>query len=130
MALIEPKLPAWKLRRLVVYEDGERFCSLSGGPNLPWQFYGPSLKRAHVAYADPEIRPALQELRAKLRGLDGGAGTISEKVTKHQRVAYSVAQIFAEVKVQKKRVLIRFFGTTCPTLEGSSPTYRLHMLAA
>jgi predicted transport protein len=36
---------------------------------------------------------------------------IKEKVTKHQRVAYSFAQIFAEVKVQKKRILVRFFGT-------------------
>jgi predicted transport protein len=72
----------------------------------------------HVAYADPEIRPVLQELRAKLRGLDGGAGRVSEKITKHQRVAYSVAQIFAEVKVQKKRVLIRFFGTNLSDPKG------------
>lgn len=34
LALIELKLPAWKLRRLV-YEDGEWLCSLSTQPNLP-----------------------------------------------------------------------------------------------
>jgi predicted transport protein len=72
----------------------------------------------HVAYADPEIRPVLRELRGKLKGLGGGAGRVSEKVTKHQRVAYSVAQIFAELKVQKKRVLIRFFGTNLPDPRG------------
>jgi predicted transport protein len=65
----------------------------------------------HIAYADPEIRPVLRQLRAKLVSLGGGTRAVREKVTKHQRVAYSVAQIFAEVKVQKKRILIRFFGT-------------------
>lgn len=34
LALIQLKLPAWKLRRLV-YEDGEWLCSLSTQPNLP-----------------------------------------------------------------------------------------------
>ncbi len=65
----------------------------------------------HVAYADPNIRPVLLELRVRLKSLDEGGTKIKEKVTKHQRIAYSVAQIFAEVKVQKKRILIRFFGT-------------------
>ena|SRR5665213_52216 len=37
LALIELKLPAWKLRRLI-YEDGEWFCSLSRQPNLPVAF--------------------------------------------------------------------------------------------
>jgi hypothetical protein len=37
LCLIELKLPAWKLRRLV-YEDGEWFCSLSREPNLPLAF--------------------------------------------------------------------------------------------
>lgn len=37
LALIELKLPAWKLRRLV-YEDGEWLCSLSTQPNLPAEF--------------------------------------------------------------------------------------------
>jgi predicted transport protein len=64
----------------------------------------------HVDYADPTIRPVLLELRAKIKSLDGGERKIKEKVTTHQRIAYSVAQIFAEVKVQKKRILIRFFG--------------------
>jgi hypothetical protein len=36
-ALIEPELPAWRLRRLV-YEDGEWHCALSRQPNLPAMF--------------------------------------------------------------------------------------------
>lgn len=32
-------------------------------------------------------------------------------MTKHQRVAYSVERIFAEVKIQKKKILVRFFDT-------------------
>ncbi len=50
--------------------------------------------------------------------MEVSAGRITEKVTKHQRIAYSVAQVFAEVKVQKKRILIRFFGTSWPDPRG------------
>jgi len=67
----------------------------------------------HVAYVDPPIRPVLREIRTRITALDR-CGAIKEQATKHQRVAYSVARIFAEVKVQKKRILIRFFGTSVP----------------
>ncbi|MGB8442782.1 MAG: hypothetical protein WCE26_25545, partial [Candidatus Acidiferrales bacterium] len=65
----------------------------------------------HVAYGDPQIRPLLQQLRTRIIGLKQPGRAITERVTKHQRIAYSVDRIFAEVKVQKKRVLVRFFGT-------------------
>lgn len=67
----------------------------------------------HVDYADPTIRPFLLELRARIKSFDGGKGKIKEKMTKHQRVAYRVAQIFAEVKVQKKRILVRSGHRSC-----------------
>jgi predicted transport protein len=62
----------------------------------------------HVAYTEPPIRPVLQELRTRITALDR---KVRENVTAHQRIAYSVARIFAEVKVQKKRVLVRVFDT-------------------
>lgn len=65
----------------------------------------------HVAYADPQIRPLLQQLRTRIIGLQQPGRAVTERITKHQRIAYSVDRIFAEVKVQKKRVLVRFFGT-------------------
>src|SRR3954454_21625478 len=37
LTLIALELPQWKLRR-VLYEDGERHCSLSDHPKLPIQF--------------------------------------------------------------------------------------------
>jgi predicted transport protein len=66
----------------------------------------------HVAYADAPLRPVLRELRRRIYSL--GGGEITEKVTRHQRVAYGVNRIFLEVKVQKKRLLLRFFGTKIP----------------
>ncbi len=68
----------------------------------------------HVAYADPAIRPLLRQLRTRIIGLKQPGRAITERVTKHQRIAYSAERIFAEVKVQKKRVLVRFFGTGVP----------------
>lgn len=65
----------------------------------------------HVAYADPPIRPLVQQLRTRIIGLHRSERAITERITKHQRIAYSVERVFAEVKVQKKRVLVRFFGT-------------------
>jgi predicted transport protein len=65
----------------------------------------------HVAYTDPLIRPLLRQLRARIIGLGHRGTAITEKVTRHQRIAYSVDRIFAEIKVQKKRVLVRFFDT-------------------
>jgi predicted transport protein len=65
----------------------------------------------HVAYADPPIQPLLRQLRTRIIGLEQPGRTITEKVTKHQRIAYSAGRVFAEIKVQKKRVLVRFFDT-------------------
>lgn len=64
----------------------------------------------HIAYADPPIQPLLRQLRTRIIGLEQAERTITERVIKHQRIAYSVDRVFAEVKVQKKRVLVRFFG--------------------
>jgi predicted transport protein len=64
----------------------------------------------HVAYADPLIRPALRALRTRITELDHSVHGIEEKPTQYQRIAYSVVRIFAEIKVQKKLILIRFFG--------------------
>ena len=69
----------------------------------------------HVAYVEAPLRPVLRELRKRIVALgQTGAGKITEQVTKHQRVAYSVNRIFAELKVQKKRILVRFFGMGVP----------------
>lgn len=69
----------------------------------------------YVAYTDPAIQPILQELQKRIRSLRPPDNVrIKEKPTKHQRIAYSVSRIFAEVKVQKKRILIRFFGSSLP----------------
>ncbi|RMF11517.1 MAG: hypothetical protein D6763_02905 [Alphaproteobacteria bacterium] len=65
----------------------------------------------HVSYTDPTIKPILRELRQRILAL---GPDIRENVTKQQRVAYSVNRIFVEVKVQKKRVLVRFFGRGLP----------------
>jgi len=69
----------------------------------------------HVAYVEAPLRPVLRELRNRIVALDQSSGRrITEQVTKHQRVAYSVNRIFAELKVQKKRILVRFFGMRIP----------------
>jgi predicted transport protein len=65
----------------------------------------------HVAYTEPAIQPILRQLRTRITALDR---RVTENVTVHQRVAYSVARVFAEVKVQKKRVLVRVFDTGSP----------------
>jgi predicted transport protein len=64
----------------------------------------------HVEYTDRALQSVLRELRARIIALDPSGRRISEQVTAHQRIAYSVARIFAEIKVQRKRILIRFFG--------------------
>jgi len=69
----------------------------------------------HVAYVAAPLRPVLRELRNRIVALDQNGGRrITEQVTKQQRVAYSVNRIFAELKVQKKRILVRFFGMRNP----------------
>ena len=65
----------------------------------------------HVAYTEPAIQPVLRELRTRITALDR---RVTEKVTVYQRIAYSVTRVFAEVKVQKKRVLVRVFDTGSP----------------
>ena len=63
----------------------------------------------HLAFAEPPIQPVLLELRKRIMALDRSERRIKEKVTTERRIAYSVASIFAEVKVQKKQILVRFF---------------------
>jgi predicted transport protein len=61
----------------------------------------------HVAYAEPQIRPVLRELQKRIRAL---GSRIEERPTRQQRIAYRVNdREFLEVKVQKRRILIRFF---------------------
>jgi predicted transport protein len=65
----------------------------------------------HVEYAEPPIRPALHELRRHIRSLGSG---IKENVTSKQRVTYRLAHDFAEIKILKKRLLVRVFDTGLP----------------
>ncbi|WP_315924096.1 DGQHR domain-containing protein [Mesorhizobium sp. SP-1A] len=69
----------------------------------------------HISYAEPQIRPVLTELRSRILRLDG---RIVERATSAQRIVYFVDRIFAEVKVQKKRVLVRVFATDTPDPKG------------
>lgn len=68
----------------------------------------------HVAYAEPDIRPVLLGLRSAIRGLDP---RIVERATPAQRIVYLIDRIFAEVKVQKGCVLVRFFDRGVPDPE-------------
>lgn len=61
----------------------------------------------HVAYTEPSLRPILRELRTRISSL---GPNVKETVTASQRIAYSVRRQFVEVKVQKKRILLRFFS--------------------
>ena len=63
----------------------------------------------HLAYAEPNIRPVLVELRKRIMALDRTERRIKEKATSEHRIAYSVASIFADVKIQKRKILVRFF---------------------
>jgi predicted transport protein len=49
-----------------------------------------------------------------LQKLDRSGMRIREQPTEQHRVPYSVVRIFAEVKVQKKRILARFFRMGAP----------------
>ena len=68
----------------------------------------------HVDYADPPIRPMLRKLKAGIIRL----GPMREKVTTAQRIAYERERDFCEVKVQKRRVLVRLFNTGLPDPKG------------
>jgi predicted transport protein len=65
----------------------------------------------HIAYAEPSVRPILHELRRRITRLGSG---IKENVTPAQRVTYRLTHDFVEIKVQKKRVLVRLFDTGVP----------------
>jgi predicted transport protein len=52
-------------------------------------------------------------LQKRIKALDPRGG-ITEKSTPAQRVVYSVDRIFAEVKIQKRKILIRFFDMGVP----------------
>ncbi|WEX88004.1 hypothetical protein PZN02_000450 [Sinorhizobium garamanticum] len=65
----------------------------------------------HIAYAEPEVRPILDGLRRRILMLDR---RIKEDATPQQRLTYSINRIFAEVKVRKKYVLVRFYNSRTP----------------
>jgi predicted transport protein len=69
----------------------------------------------HEGYALPNVRPILRELRRRIQAL---GKDVAEGETKQQRVRYSVVRIFAELKVQKKCVLVRFFDMGIPDPKG------------
>jgi len=69
----------------------------------------------HVAFAEPAVRPALRELRKRITAL---GPAIKETVTRHQRITYGTGHAFVEIKVQKKRILVRVFGTGLPDPRG------------
>jgi hypothetical protein len=73
------------------------------------------LMQKHIAYAEPHIRPILDELRLKILQLNG---RIIERATPAQRVVYLEDRIFAEIKVQRRRVLVRIFDTDTPDPHG------------
>jgi len=68
----------------------------------------------HVDYADPPIRPVLRKLRDGIIRL----GRVREKVTPARRIAYENVWDFCEVKVQKRRALVRVFNTGLPDQKG------------
>src|SRR5262249_24334998 len=83
--------------------------SLAGPPTPPSRLNGRQLAKGigasvsvedHVAYTDPPLRPVLRELLTRIKALDPSCRRINEHVTMHQRIAYSVARIFVELKVQ------------------------------
>jgi predicted transport protein len=91
-------------------------------PNRPGQVRSPQIRVKglgtaalsfddHVAYTEPQVRPVLHDLRTRILAL---GSRVEEKVTPAQRIAYSVARVFAEVKVQKKRILVRVFDMGMP----------------
>jgi predicted transport protein len=84
--------------------------SSNDGPSIEDGARSPVSFEDHVAYADPSVRPVLRELRTRIKALESSNGKINENVTMHQRITYRVARDFVEVKVQKKRILVRFFG--------------------
>ncbi|MCC6982661.1 MAG: hypothetical protein IT535_05275 [Bauldia sp.] len=69
----------------------------------------------HLAWTEPNTRPILLELRKRILEV---SPRIIENITKSQRITYSLARIFAEIKVQKKRVLVRFFDAGLADPEG------------
>jgi predicted transport protein len=60
-------------------------------------------------------REILLELRKRISAL---GPAIKETVTRHQRITYGTAHAFVEIKVQKKRILVRVFGTGLPDTRG------------
>lgn len=74
-----------------------------------------TLIEQHLSYAEPEVRAVLTELRSRIMQLDG---RIDERATPAQRIVYLVDRVFAEVKVQKKRVLVRVLDTATPDPKG------------
>lgn len=65
----------------------------------------------HIAYAEPLIRPVLEAVRHHTKQL---GKEVIESATPAQRITYSWGRIFLEVKVQKRRVLLRFFDSGIP----------------
>lgn len=65
----------------------------------------------HISYADPNLRPVLKRVMDRIKELDE---RVIERPTPAQRIVYLVDLIFAEVKVQKKCILVRIFDTDTP----------------
>jgi predicted transport protein len=65
----------------------------------------------HIAYAEPTVRPILHELRRRVTAL---GPMIEENVTPAQRITYRLDHDFVEIKVQKKRLLIRVSDNGVP----------------
>ncbi|MDR6759222.1 putative transport protein [Mycoplana sp. BE70] len=65
----------------------------------------------HIAYAEPQIRRVLLGIRWRILNLDR---RVKERATPAQRIGYHFGRIFAEVKVQKKCVLVRVFDCGVP----------------
>ncbi|CAN0656008.1 DNA sulfur modification protein DndB [Nitratireductor aquimarinus] len=69
------------------------------------------LVEQHIGYAEPKIQSVLSELRSRVIQLDE---RVAERATKAQRIVYLIDRIFAEVKVQKKRIIVRVFDVDTP----------------
>jgi predicted transport protein len=65
----------------------------------------------HISQAEPHIRPIVERLRAQILNLDR---RVKEGATAQKRLTYEVERIFAEVKVWKKYVLVRFYDCRVP----------------
>jgi predicted transport protein len=95
-------------------ERASRTYPRRGNPS-PRRVTTMALFEDHRSYAEANIRPVLDELRGRITRL---SFKVKEKPTRAQRIAYSVARVFAEVKIQKTRILVRVFDMGIPDPRG------------